>query len=79
MEFLADGRLAVNNADSRTVADLALEAGVALYAMQDEHVDLEQVFFQLTSGQHSASPQVPPQQWGPGHQPGQPGNPGGYA
>jgi len=79
VEFLADGRLAVNNADSRTVADLALEAGVALYAMQDEHIDLEQVFFQLTSGQHSASPQVPPQQWGPGHQPGQPGNPGGYA
>src|SRR5690606_29229073 len=79
VEFLADGRLAVHNADSRTVADLAWEAGGALTTMQDEHIDLEKVFVQLTSGQPSANPRVPPEQWGPGHQPGQPGNPGGYA
>lgn len=54
VESRADGRLAVNNSDSRTVADLALQAGVALYGMQAEQVDLEHLFFQLTSGQYAA-------------------------
>lgn len=53
-EHLPDGRLAVLDTDSRTVADLALQAGVALYAMQDERVDLEHLFFRLTSGQYVA-------------------------
>jgi ABC-2 type transport system ATP-binding protein len=52
VEYLEDGRLAVIDTDSRAVADLALEAGVALYGMQDEHDDLEQLFFKLTSGQY---------------------------
>ncbi|EQD87107.1 multidrug ABC transporter ATP-binding protein [Saccharopolyspora erythraea D] len=69
-EYLQDGRLAITGADSRAVADLALEAGVALYGMQDEQVDLEQLFFQLTSGQYAGA-QAPPGNWAPpavGHQ-----------
>lgn len=58
VEHASDGRLAVLDSDSRTVADLALEAGVALYGMQDEQVDLEQLFFQLTTGQFTSG-QVP--------------------
>lgn len=72
VEYLPDGRLAVLDSDSRTVADLALQAGVALYGMQDERIDLEQLFFQLTSGQYTGSP-LPtasaqpggPAPWGP--------------
>jgi ABC-2 type transport system ATP-binding protein len=63
VEPLPDGRLAVTGADSRAVADLALEAGVALYGMQDERVDLEELFFQLTSGQYAGSGYSPPGQW----------------
>lgn len=51
VERLPDGRIAVTGAETHVVADLAFRAGVALYAMDDEHVDLEQLFFQLTSGQ----------------------------
>ncbi|GAA0516456.1 ABC transporter ATP-binding protein [Saccharopolyspora subtropica] len=66
IEYLPDGRLAVNGADSRTVADLALEAGVALYGMQDERIGLEELFFQLTSGQYTgARPPADAQQWAP--------------
>jgi ABC-2 type transport system ATP-binding protein len=54
VEHVPDGRIAVLDSDSRTVADLALEAGVALYGMQDEQVDLEQLFFQLTTGQFTS-------------------------
>ncbi|TWF92738.1 ABC transporter ATP-binding protein [Saccharopolyspora dendranthemae] len=60
VEYLPDGRLAVLGADSRTVADLALQAGVALYAMQDERIDLEQLFFQLTHGQFAGLAQHAP-------------------
>lgn len=59
-EYLPDGRLAVIDADARTVAELALQAGVALYGMQDERIDLEQLFFQLTSGQYVAEQFQPP-------------------
>ena len=59
VEYLPDRRLAVTGADSRTVADLALDVGVALYGMEDERVDLEQLFFQLTSGQYAAPEQHP--------------------
>lgn len=52
VEYLPDGQLAITGSDARTVADLALQAGVALYGMQEERVDLEQLFFQLTSGQY---------------------------
>ncbi|MDI2028783.1 ABC transporter ATP-binding protein [Saccharopolyspora sp. TS4A08] len=64
VEYLPDGRLAVIGADSRAVADLAREAGVALYAMQDERIDLEQLFFRLTHGQYAGLPQyAPPRTW----------------
>ncbi|GAB3277308.1 ABC transporter ATP-binding protein [Parasphingorhabdus pacifica] len=55
VEYLPDGRLAVTGSDTRTVADLALQAGVALYGMHEDQVDLEQLFFQLTSGQYAGS------------------------
>lgn len=54
VEHASDGRIAVLDSDSRTVADLALEAGVALYGMQDEQADLEQLFFQLTTGEFTS-------------------------
>lgn len=41
VEYLPDGRLAVIGSDSRTVADLALQAGVAVYGMHEDRVDLE--------------------------------------
>jgi ABC-2 type transport system ATP-binding protein len=62
-EYLPDGRLAVLDTDSRTVAELALQAGVALYSMQHEQIGLEHLFFLLTSGQYVA-----------GSQPSQPGH-----
>ncbi|RKT85526.1 ABC-2 type transport system ATP-binding protein [Saccharopolyspora antimicrobica] len=60
IEYVPDGRLAVLEADSRTVADLALNAGIALYGMQDERIGLEQLFFQLTNGQYTGVPQTGP-------------------
>lgn len=51
IEQLPDGRLAVSNADPKKVADIALKAGVALYGVQEEQIDLEKLFFSLTSGQ----------------------------
>ena len=82
VEYVQDGRLAVNDTDSRTVADLALEYGVALYGMQDEHVDLEQVFFQLTQGQYHGSQYAHGAQHGSGWGPpggGGPQQPSPYA
>ncbi|MEB3368218.1 ABC transporter ATP-binding protein [Saccharopolyspora mangrovi] len=79
VEHLPDGRLAVLGADSRTVADLALEAGVALYGMQDERIDLEQLFFRLTHGQFAGlahyAPQTP-EMWARPGGTGQPGDGG---
>lgn len=74
VEYLPDGRLAVHDSDSRAVADIALAAGVALYGMQDERGDLEQLFFQLTSGQYAG--QATASQWAPPRQ--QPGGHGDF-
>ncbi|MBB5155228.1 ABC transporter ATP-binding protein [Saccharopolyspora phatthalungensis] len=63
IEYLPDGRIAVTGADSRAVADLALDAGIALYGMQDERIGLEQLFFQLTSGQYTGVQQHGDAQW----------------
>jgi len=81
-EQLPDGRLAVSGVDTKRVADVALKAGVALYGVQEEQADLEQLFFQLTSGQFAGSQvnpyqQQPPQQGGPGSPPGGWGPPSG--
>ena len=80
-----DGRLAVVGATIQQVGDIAAQAGVALYGVQEERADLEQLFFRLTSGQYAGQGfgQAPPPGWGgppPGHQQGYaPGTPpGGY-
>jgi ABC-2 type transport system ATP-binding protein len=62
IEQLPDGRLAVSGVDSRHVADCALKAGVSIYGIQEEQVDLERLFFQLTSGQYAGSAPAPYQQ-----------------
>jgi len=73
-----DGRVAVSGATTQQVGDIAAGATIAVYGMQEEQVDLEQLFFQLTNPQYTgmppqqpqrgwAQPQQPPQQ-----QPGQP-------
>ncbi|GGM83200.1 ABC transporter ATP-binding protein [Lentzea pudingi] len=59
IEQLPDGRLAVSGVDSRQVADTALQAGVSIYGIQEEQVDLERLFFQLTSGQYAGHAPAP--------------------
>jgi ABC-2 type transport system ATP-binding protein len=54
IEQLPDGRIAVTGAEARQVADTALKAGVSVYGIQEEKVDLERLFFQLTNGQYAA-------------------------
>ncbi|GEL18285.1 ABC transporter ATP-binding protein [Pseudonocardia asaccharolytica] len=50
IDTLPDGRLAVA-ADAVRVGDAALAAGVAIYGMVEERLDLEQLYFQLTADQ----------------------------
>jgi ABC-2 type transport system ATP-binding protein len=72
IEQLPDGRLAIAGVTSKHVADSALKAGVSIYGIQEEQIDLERPFFQLTSGQYAAPAQQqgyyvqqqPPQQGG---------------
>jgi ABC-2 type transport system ATP-binding protein len=49
IDTLSDGWLGVAGADPVHVGDVALGAGVAIYGMLHERVDLEQLFFQLTA------------------------------
>ncbi|AHI01175.1 ABC transporter ATP-binding protein [Kutzneria viridogrisea] len=77
IEWTQDGRLAISGVDRKEVADLAMSSGIALYDIQQEVIDLEQLFFRLTSGQYSGAPVpsptgYPPQP--PGPSPWQPGN-----
>jgi ABC-2 type transport system ATP-binding protein len=60
IDYVSEGVIAVSDADAHQVGDLALRAGVAIYGMHSQHADLEQIFFQLTSGQFSGA------QWGHG-------------
>ncbi|MFC0544168.1 ABC transporter ATP-binding protein [Kutzneria chonburiensis] len=53
VEQTPDGRLAITGVDRKTVADLAMAASIALYDIQQEIVDLEQLFFRLTQGQYT--------------------------
>jgi ABC-2 type transport system ATP-binding protein len=64
IEQLPDGRLAVSGVDSKHVADIALRAGVSIYGIQEEQVDLERLFFQLTSGQYAGYAPAQQQQGG---------------
>jgi ABC-2 type transport system ATP-binding protein len=70
-----DGRVAVVGATTQQIGDITAKAGLAVYGMQEEHADLERLFFQLTAGQYSApgyQPQgPPPQQYPPGPPPQQ--------
>jgi ABC-2 type transport system ATP-binding protein len=52
IQALPDGRLAVTGANSTTVGEIALAAGVAIYGIAEQRADLEQRFFELTSGQY---------------------------
>ena len=79
IDFTQDGRLAVPDVGRRQVGDIALAAGVALYAVAEERTDLEQVFFNLTGAVHPGGqytggqhPGGPPGYWQP------PGHPAGY-
>nr|WP_051386496.1 ABC transporter ATP-binding protein [Actinokineospora inagensis] len=57
---LPDGRLAITNATVQQVGDIATKAGIALYGVQEERADLEQLFLRLTSGQWAAQGYAPP-------------------
>jgi ABC-2 type transport system ATP-binding protein len=62
-----DGKLAVVGATIQQVGDIAAQAGVALYGVQEERADLEQLFFRLTSGQYTGQApygQAPQPGWG---------------
>jgi ABC-2 type transport system ATP-binding protein len=43
-----DGDLLVDGATTETVGDIALEAGVAVHRLAEEHSSLEQVYLDLT-------------------------------
>ncbi|WP_019810662.1 ABC transporter ATP-binding protein [Saccharomonospora halophila] len=75
LEPTQDGRVAVSGSNVQQIADLAAQAGVAVYGIQEETADLEQLFFQLTSPQYAApAPGHPPQfAQPPFQQPQQPG------
>jgi len=49
IDTLPDGWLGIAGTDPVHVGDVALGAGVAIYGMVHERVELEQLFFQLTS------------------------------
>ncbi len=77
---LPDGKVAVVGATVQQIGDVAAQAGVALYGVQEEKVDLEQLFFQLTSGQYAGGQFAGGPPGGYATPPGQPmGAPPGYA
>ena len=80
---LPDGKVAVVGATVQQIGDVAAKAGVALYGVQEERADLEQLFFGLTSGQYAGGqfPGGPPQGPPPGYgtPPGGQQVPPGYA
>ncbi|MCW0212492.1 MAG: ATP-binding cassette domain-containing protein [Pseudonocardia sp.] len=50
VDTLPDGRLSIGGANAVLVGDTALAAGVAVYGLVEEQMDLEQLFLQLTGG-----------------------------
>jgi ABC-2 type transport system ATP-binding protein len=73
-----DGKIAVSDATVQQIGDVAAQAGVALYGVQEERADLEQLFFRMTSGQFAAPPQVAYGQLPPVPPPGYGQPPPGY-
>lgn len=59
-QVLPDGRLAVGGTVEAEVAQIAGAAGVRIFGSVTEHVDLEQVFASMTSGQYAAQHYGPP-------------------
>ncbi|HWC81093.1 MAG TPA: ATP-binding cassette domain-containing protein [Pseudonocardiaceae bacterium] len=59
VEQLPDGRLAIGGVEAKQVADIALKAGVSIYGIEEERVNLEQLYFSLTNGQYTAQGQNP--------------------
>jgi ABC-2 type transport system ATP-binding protein len=59
IDTLPDGRLGVAGAEPGRVGDLALAAGVPIYEMVGERIDLEQIFLRLTALQSSPPPSAP--------------------
>ncbi|TCP51926.1 ABC-2 type transport system ATP-binding protein [Tamaricihabitans halophyticus] len=74
IEPTPDGKVAVTGSSVQQIGDIAAKASIALYGVQEEKADLEQLFFRLTSGQYVGQlPGVPGQQPAtPGQQPGMP-------
>jgi ABC-2 type transport system ATP-binding protein len=65
VEAMQDGRIAVGGVTARQVADIALKAGVSVYGIEEERVNLEQLYFSLTNGAPFGGPYqggYPPQQ-----------------
>jgi ABC-2 type transport system ATP-binding protein len=56
IEPAPDGRVAVYGATVQQIGDIASNSGIAVYGMEEEKADLEQLFFQLTSPQYAGSP-----------------------
>jgi ABC-2 type transport system ATP-binding protein len=80
IETMPDGRLAVGGVDPKRVADVAMKAGVSVYGIEEERVNLEQLYFALTQGQYTAGTPFggpPPGQGGWGGPPTG-GQPQGY-
>ncbi|KAA2254327.1 ATP-binding cassette domain-containing protein [Solihabitans fulvus] len=55
IEQIPDGRLAISGVDAKQVGDIAAKAQISIYGIQVEQIDLERIFFQLTSGQYTAA------------------------
>lgn len=64
VESTQDGRIAVAGATAQQVGDIAVQAGIALYGIEEERVELEQLFFQLTSGAYSSRADGHHEPWG---------------
>lgn len=82
IQHLTDGRIAIGGSDPTTVGRVAAGADVTVFGAAAEHVDLEQVFLAMTSGQYaapgpSAAPGYGPPPPGYGAPPGY-GPPPGY-
>lgn len=87
IEALPDFRLAVGGVEAKQVADIALRAGISVYGIEEEQVNLEQLYFTLTNGQagyaqpanggwgSQAQQQYPPQQFQQPYQQQQPYQP----
>jgi ABC-2 type transport system ATP-binding protein len=67
IDTLPEGWLGIAGADPVHVGDVALGAGVAIYGMEQERIELEQLFFQLTAQpftpQPVGGPPFAPQPW----------------